>query len=54
MVENAANTSAITITLHADALARCTADTTEYTYNGNTYTGIVALATAKNITLASA
>ena len=53
MVENAANTSAITITLHADALARCTADTTEYTYNNNTYTGIVALATAKNITLAS-
>ena len=53
MVQNAANTSAITITLHADALARCTADTTEYTYNGNTYTGIVALATAKNITLAS-
>lgn len=54
IVQNAANTSAITITLHADALARCTADTTEYTYNGNTYTGIVALANAKNITLASA
>jgi hypothetical protein len=54
MVNNAANTSAITITLHADALARCTADTTEYEYNGNTYTGIVALANAKNITLASA
>lgn len=53
MVENAINTTAITITLHADALARCTADTTEYTYNNNTYTGIVALATAKNITLAS-
>jgi hypothetical protein len=54
MVENAINTTAITITIHADALARCTADTTEYTYNNNTYTGIVALATAKNITLASA
>jgi hypothetical protein len=52
-VENANSTYASTITLHADALARCTADTTEYTYNGNTYTGIVALATAKNITLAS-
>lgn len=46
-------TTAHTITLHADALARCTADTTEYEYNSNTYTGIVALATAKNITLAS-
>ena len=54
MVENAANTSAITITLHATAYARCQADTTEYTYQGNTYTGIIALATAKNITIASA
>jgi len=54
MVENAANTSAITITLHADAYARCQADTTEYTYSGNTYTGVLALATAHNITIASA
>lgn len=54
MVENAANTSAITITLHASAYARCQADTTEYTWQGNTYTGIIALATAKNITIASA
>ena len=54
MVENAANTSAITITLHATAYARCQADTTQYTYGGNTYTGIIALATAKNITIASA
>ena len=54
MVDNAANTSAITITLHATAYARCQSDTTEYTYNGNTYTGIIALATAKNISIASA
>ena len=54
MVDNAANTSAITITLHATAFARCQADTTEYTYNGQTYTGIIAYAAARNITIASA
>ena len=54
MVENATNTAAITITLHATAYARCQADTTEYTYQGNTYTGILAYASAKNITIASA
>lgn len=54
MVDNAANTSAITITLHATAYARCQADTTEYTYGGQTYTGILAYASARNITLASA
>lgn len=54
MVTYAANTSAITITLHATAYARCQADTTEYTYNGQTYTGILAYASAKNITIASA
>lgn len=54
MVDNAANSSAITITLHATAYARCQADTTAYTYNGNTYTGILAYASAKNITIASA
>ena len=54
LVDNAANTSTITITLHATAYARCQADTTEYTYNEQTYTGIIALATAKNITIASA
>jgi len=54
MVENAANTGAITITLHATAYARCQSDTTEYTYNSQTYTGILALATAHNITIASA
>ena len=52
MVENAINTSAITITLHATAYARCQADTTEYSYGGNTYTGILALATAHNISIA--
>ena len=54
-VEHAANgTTAITITLHADVYANCQADTTEYTYNSQTYTGIIALATAKNITIAQA
>ena len=54
MVDNSAPTSAITITLHATAYARCVADTTEYTYNDQTYTGIIAYAAAKNITIASA
>lgn len=54
MINNEAATSAITITLHATAYARCQADTTEYTYSGQTYTGIIAYATAKNITIASA
>lgn len=53
-VQNAANTTAITITLHANAYARCVADTTEYKYNGQTYVGIIAYANAKNITIASA
>lgn len=53
-VNNSANTTAITITLHATAYARCQADTTEYTYNGQTYTGIIAYAAAKSITIASA
>ena len=54
MVDNATNTNVITITLHATAYARCQADTTEYTYQGNTYTGILAYASARNITIASA
>ena len=54
MAWRAGNTTAITITLHADAFARCQADTTEYTYNGQTYTGVIAYAAAKNITIQSA
>jgi hypothetical protein len=55
LVEHSANgTTAITITLHATAYARCQADTTEYTYNSTTYTGILNYASAKNITIASA
>lgn len=54
MVENAANTVAIIITLHTTAYQRCVDDTTEYEYNSQTYTGIIALATAKNITIAQA
>ena len=54
LVQNSTPTQAITVTLHATAFARCQADTTEYTYNSQTYTGIIALATAKNISIASA
>lgn len=54
MVTKSANTTAITITIHATAYARCQSDTTEYIYNGQTYTGVIAYAAAKNITIASA
>ena len=54
IVQSATNTTAITITLHANAYARCQADTTQYTYDGNTYTGVIAYAAAKNITIQSA
>lgn len=54
IVDKATNTVAVTITLHADAYARCVADTTSYTYNEQTYTGILAYASARNITIASA
>lgn len=54
LVSHSANTTAITITLHATAFARCQADTTTYTYEGQTYTGIIAYAAAKNITIQSA
>ena len=54
MVDNATNTSAITITLHSEAYSRCQADTTEYSYGGQTYIGILAYASARNITIASA
>ena len=54
LVQNAANTAQITITLHPTAFARCQADTAEYTYQGNTYVGIINLATAHNIVIQSA
>lgn len=55
IVDKRTNTaSPVAITLHATAYARMAADTTEYTYGGQTYTGIVAYANAKNITIASA
>lgn len=53
-IRDRSGSAAITITLHPDAYARCQADTTEYTYNEQTYTGIIAYATAKNITIQSA
>ena len=48
------STVAFTITLHPDCYARCQADTTEYTLSGQTYTGIIAYAAARYITIASA
>lgn len=55
LVDNANNgTTAITITLHPTTYATCQADTTEYTYSGQTYTGIISYAAARNITIQSA
>ncbi len=54
VTEAAAVNTAQTLTLHANAYARAQADTEVYEYNGNTYTGIIALANAKGWTIASA
>ncbi len=54
VTEVAAVTTAKTLTLHADAYARAQADTANYEYEGNTYTGIISLANAKGWTIASA
>lgn len=54
LIQNAANTSAITVTLHATTYATCQADTTEYTYESQTYTGIIAYAAARSISIVSA
>lgn len=53
IVNNASNSTAITLNLHATVYAACQADTTQYTYNGQTYTGVIAFANAKNITIAT-
>lgn len=50
----ASTASAFTITLHPTTYATCQADTSEYTYSGQTYTGIIAYAAARNISIASA
>lgn len=47
-------TNTFTLTLHATAYARCVADTTTYTWNDNTYNGIIALATAVGCSIVSA
>lgn len=54
MVDYATNTSAITFTFDTAVYQRCQADTTEYTYSGNTYVGIIAYAAVRNITIQSA
>jgi hypothetical protein len=52
LIVNAADSaSARKIILHADCYSRLAADTTQYTYQSNIYTGILALATARNIEL---
>lgn len=54
LVRYSMNTGQMTLTLHPSAYARCESDTTEYLYNGNTYIGIIAFATEKNISIVSA
>ncbi len=54
VTEAAAVTAAQTLTFHANTYALAEADETEYSYDGNTYVGIIALANAKGWTIASA
>lgn len=51
MVNTAQNTAAKTYTVAGNTWAACQNDTTQYTYSGQTYTGIIAYAAAKNITI---
>lgn len=48
---NPADLKAFTMTLHPDTLAKVQADTTVYEWNGQSYTGLIALATAMQITI---
>ena len=48
---NHANLKAFTMRLHPDTLAKVQADTTVYEWNGQSYTGLIALATAMQITI---
>lgn len=48
---NPANLKAFTMTLHPDTLAKVQADTTVYEWNGQSYTGLITLATAMQITI---
>lgn len=50
-VTGAQNTSAVTWRTAGNTLSACTSDTTEYSYGGSTYTGIVAYAAAKSISI---
>lgn len=44
-------TNAVTVTVHPDCYTRCQADTKQYTHSGQTYTGIIAYAAARNLTI---
>lgn len=44
-------TNAVTVTVHQDCYTRCQADTKQYTHSGQTYTGIIAYAAAKGLTI---
>lgn len=44
-------TNAVTVTVHPDCYTRCQADTKQYTHSGQTYTGIIAYAAAKGLTI---
>ena len=48
---NPADLKAFTMTLHPDTLAKVQADTTIYEWNGQSYTGLITLATAMQITI---
>lgn len=50
-VTGAQNTSAVTWRIAGNTWTACQNDTTEYTYSGQTYTGIIAYAAAKSITI---
>lgn len=51
MVNTAQNTAAKTYTVAGNTWTACQNDTTQYTYGGQTYTGIIAYAAAKNLTI---
>lgn len=51
LVNKAPGNNSITFRFHTNVRNMCQADTTEYTYGGQTYIGIISYAAAKNITI---
>lgn len=51
MVNSAQNTAAKTYTVAGNTWTACQNDTTQYTYSGQTYTGIISYAAARNLTI---